>query len=49
MGCGASTGKDAKNTPIEFKDTGVKSIDNLFGKAKELVDELTTFEGSLQD
>eukprot|EP00997_Jenningsia_sp_PLL12_P006076 NODE_2618_length_892_cov_68.788849_g2154_i0.p1 GENE.NODE_2618_length_892_cov_68.788849_g2154_i0~~NODE_2618_length_892_cov_68.788849_g2154_i0.p1 ORF type:complete len:263 (+),score=42.41 NODE_2618_length_892_cov_68.788849_g2154_i0:54-842(+) len=49
MGCGESTGKDDSNTTIAFKDVGCKTIDEFFKQAKELVDDLTSFESSLQD
>lgn len=49
MGCGESTGKDTESTTIEFKTTDVKSVDNLFGDAKDLVETLTSFQSSLED
>lgn len=49
MGCGASTGKEGSNTNIEFKETGCTSVDNFFNKCKDVVDDLTSFESSLQD
>jgi hypothetical protein len=49
MGCGASKGNEeggnsSKNEDIEFKDTGVASMDNFFSNAKgilEAFEELT--------
>ena len=49
MGCGESTGKEESSTTIEFKETGAKGVDNFFNKCKEIVDDLTSFESSLQD
>ena len=52
MGCGESTGKSdggAADTKIEFKEVGCASIDKLFNEAKDLVDELTSFQSSLED
>jgi len=38
MGCGASKGKSGETeAKIEFKDIGVSSMDDFFGKCKELL------------
>ena len=53
MGCGESTGKGegsgGQDTTIEFKEVGCKSVDQLFNEAKELVDQLTSWQSSLED
>lgn len=47
MGCGGSKGKseesgNTENAKIEFKDTGVPSMDDFFAQAKKI---LETFKG----
>ena len=52
MGCGASKGKSEEggNTAdanIEFKDTGVPSMDDFFGSAKKTLDSFKDITGPL--
>lgn len=51
MGCGASKGKeDGGNTEsadIEFKETGVWSLDDFFNQAKKILDSFKDITGPL--
>jgi hypothetical protein len=51
MGCGESKGKaegeNKESGEIEFKDTGVYSLDNFFESAKKLMDAFKDITGPL--
>lgn len=52
MGCGASKGKSDEggnmdSGDIEFKDTGVWSIDEFFGQAKKTLESFKDITGPL--
>ena len=55
MGCGASTGKGEggekkeANAEIEFKDTGVWSMDDFFAQAKKTLDAFKDITGPLNE
>ena len=54
MGCGASKGKseeggNTESADIEFKETGVWSMDEFFGQAKKTLDAFKDITGPLQE
>ena len=52
MGCGSSKGKSGGNTEsaeIDFKDTGVWSLDDFFGQAKKTLDSFKDITGPLNE
>lgn len=54
MGCGASKGKseggsNTESADIDFKDTGVWSLDDFFGQAKKTLDSFKDITGPLQE
>jgi len=54
MGCGASKGKEeeggnTQEAEIDFKDTGVWSMDDFFGQAKKTLDSFKDITGPLNE
>lgn len=54
MGCGASKGKsedggNTENADIDFKDTGVWSLDDFFGQAKKTLESFKDITGPLNE
>lgn len=52
MGCGASKGKseeggNTQDAKIEFKDTGVQSMDDFFNQAKKTLEAFKDITGPL--
>lgn len=52
MGCGSSKGKsdeggNTESGEIEFKDTGVQSLDDFFGQAKKTLEAFKDITGPL--